>query len=80
LNADLNYELTGKEVDRLKRLEKVLDGDEKFDVVYALSQKATSRELDSLCKAMVYYYATKGRALPMLVAFITREVAISGAH
>ena len=69
--------LTPSDQKALNNFMKALDADENFTIIRALSQSAPGNQADYLCRAAIYYYQTKNRALDLLMSFVTAEVKAS---
>ena len=77
LTSDLDYELSSKDMEKLKILERALDDDANYNLAYIMGQVVNTRDLDTLSKALVYYYASKQAVAPMLSILIAHEVEVS---
>jgi hypothetical protein len=69
--------LTPSDLKSLSSFIRALEKDATYNIVLALSQSAPGSQADYLARAAVYFYQSRGRALDMLMTFVSAEVRAS---
>jgi hypothetical protein len=77
---DLLYDVSNKDAAKLVALEAFLLRDTNFAVVSALAKVIADRELDSLAKAMTWFYTTHAKSLDMMLHFVNHEINIADSE
>lgn len=56
---------------------RLLEADTSYHIVSAIASSVSTSESDSLARAIIFFYQSRGRALDLLLAFVTAEVRVS---
>jgi hypothetical protein len=78
-NADLDYELSAKDIERLKPLENLLAKDKQFVIATWLASVMNVRDLEPVSKALMYFYQTKSLTLELMINFVNSELDASSS-